>query len=79
MSAEDQQQMIRDMVGRLSERLASEGGSAPEWARLIRAYGVLGEVDKAAAIWAEAKAKFNNDTEAMAGLKAAAAAAGLDP
>jgi cytochrome c-type biogenesis protein CcmH len=79
MSAEDQQQMIRDMVGRLSERLASEGGSAPEWARLIRAYGVLGEADKAAAIWAEAKAKFSNDAEAMAGLKAAAAAAGLDP
>ena len=41
MSPEDRKAMIEGMVGQLSERLATEGGSAEEWARLIRALGVL--------------------------------------
>ncbi len=77
MAPEDQQQMIRDMVGRLSDRLAGEGGTAPEWARLIRAYGVLGETDRAATIYTEAKGVFANNPEAMAELSAAASAAGI--
>ena len=35
------------MVNQLSERLASEGGSPEEWARLIAALGVLGEGQRA--------------------------------
>ena len=58
MSAQDRQDMIRGMVAQLSDRLATEGGSAQEWARLISALGVLGDADQAALIWPNAKAVF---------------------
>jgi cytochrome c-type biogenesis protein CcmH len=48
MSAEDRTAMIRGMVEGLRERLYSEGGSGEEWARLIRALGVLGDPEGAA-------------------------------
>ena len=44
------------MVEGLAARLAAEGGPAPDWARLITSLGVLGETDRAKAIWAEAQA-----------------------
>jgi cytochrome c-type biogenesis protein CcmH len=47
MSAEDRQTMIRSMVARLAERLQSEPNDLDGWLRLGRAYGVLGERDKA--------------------------------
>lgn len=68
MSPEDRQEMIRGMVDGLSARLAEEGGSAPEWARLITALGVLGETDRASAIWNEAQSIFAiapNDLEVI--------------
>ena len=58
MTEEDRNDMIRSMVGQLSERLGDEGGSAAEWARLIRAYGVLGETANASDAWSRAKAAF---------------------
>jgi cytochrome c-type biogenesis protein CcmH len=75
MSAEDRQNMIRGMVGGLANRLATEGGTPTEWARLIRAYGVLGERANANTIWQEAKETFKNDAEAMNLLTEAARAA----
>ena len=77
MTAEERQDMIRGMVEGLSERLASEGGSAEEWARLIGALGVLGETDRARAIHAEAQQTFADDTEALAQIEAAARRAGV--
>ncbi|MGG7643982.1 c-type cytochrome biogenesis protein CcmI [Rhodovulum sp. YNF3179] len=77
MSAEDRDAMIRGMVGQLNDRLAAEGGSASEWARLIGAYGVLGETERAAAIWQEAQAKFAADPEGLAQIRAAARQAGV--
>ncbi|MEO0371110.1 MAG: c-type cytochrome biogenesis protein CcmI, partial [Pseudomonadota bacterium] len=56
MTAEDRAAMISDMVASLSARLATQGGTAEEWARLIRANGVLGKDDQARAIWQEAQA-----------------------
>ena len=79
MSPQDRQEMIQGMVARLSDRLATEGGTAPEWAQLIGALGVLGQTDRAKAIYAEAKTRFAEDNEALAGLKAAAQQAGLTP
>lgn len=78
MSADERQQMIRGMVAGLAERLATEGGSAQEWARLIRAYGVLGDPDKAALIWAEAKQTFADDPAAMAVLAPVAEELGIE-
>lgn len=75
MSTEDRQQMIRGMVAGLSERLKTKGGTPAEWARLIRAYGVLGETDKADTAWKAAKQAHAQDADAMRVLQDAAQAA----
>lgn len=77
MSEEDRQEMIRGMVDRLSDRLASEGGSPQEWARLIGALGVLGDTDQAKVVLAEARSVFAGDSAAIEVLRDAAVAAGL--
>ena len=77
MTADERQEMIRGMVSRLSERLATEGGSPAEWSRLIGAYGVLGETERAAAIWAEAQQVFGDSPEALAIVREGAARAGV--
>lgn len=79
MSPEDRQAMIEGMVAQLSDRLANQGGSAEEWAQLIRALGMLGRGDEAAAVLAEARGHFADQPEALAALDAAARAAGLAP
>ncbi len=48
-------EMIRGMVQRLADRLHTSGGDADEWLRLVRAYIVLGERDKAKDAVADAK------------------------
>ncbi len=78
MSAEDRQEMIRGMVSRLADRLANEGGPAEEWARLIGAYGVLGETERARAIRDEALQVFAGREDDLAQIRAAAERAGLD-
>lgn len=77
MSPEDRQAMIRGMVDGLSDRLATEGGTAEEWARLIGALGVLGETDRAQAIWTEAQTVFADRGDDLALIQSAAARAGL--
>ena len=79
MSDEERQQMIRGMVEQLENRLATQGGTPEEWARLIGALATLGETDRAKAAWAEAKTKFADRPEALATLDAAAGQAGLAP
>src|SRR6202453_4159406 len=76
MSA-DQQQMVRGMVEGLATRLAKSGGSAEEWARLIRAYTVLHETDKAKQTLAAARTALMGDAKASAGLDALARDLGL--
>jgi len=77
MTPEERQAMIRSMVEGLSDRLATEGGRAEEWARLIMALGNLGELDRAAAIYAEAQKTFAGRTVELSGLRQAAVEAGL--
>ncbi|AXX97516.1 c-type cytochrome biogenesis protein CcmI [Profundibacter amoris] len=77
MTAEERQDMIQNMVSQLSERLASEGGSAQEWAQLIGALGVLGDKDRAARIWGEAQQVFAGDSAALETVQAAAVRAGV--
>lgn len=77
MSAEDRQEMIRGMVSNLAERLATEGGTPEEWARLISAYGVLGDSERALVIWEEAKGVFAENPEALAIVRAGAERAGV--
>lgn len=77
MSDADRQAMIEGMVGKLSSRLATEGGSAQEWARLIGAYGVLKRPEEAKAAWAKAQTTFSNSPDDLATVRAAAEAAGV--
>jgi cytochrome c-type biogenesis protein CcmH len=69
--------MIGDMVAALSDRLATTGGTVADWARLIAAYGVLGETEEARAIWVEARDVFGANEAAVEILTEAARDAGL--
>lgn len=77
MSEADRGAMIEGMVAQLNDRLASEGGSAAEWAQLLRALGVLQRRDQAAAIWIEAQGRFAGRPEDLETIRAAAQAAGV--
>ncbi len=77
MNSADRTEMIRGMVAQLSDRLANEGGTAEEWARLISAYGVLGETARAATIWDEAQEVFAARPEALKTVRAGAIRAGV--
>lgn len=77
MTPEERQDMIRGMVNQLSDRLASDGGTPQEWARLITALGVLGETERATAIRDEAATKFTNDPAALDLITSAAQQAGI--
>ena len=79
MTPEERQQMVEGMVAQLQDRLATEGGSAAEWARLIAALGTLGRKDQAQAIYDEAKTRFEGREDDLAALSEAAASAGLAP
>ena len=71
--------MIRNMVEQLNDRLATEGGSAEEWARLITVLANLGEKDRAAAIFAEAQKNFAGRDAELGQIADAAVKAGLSP
>ena len=74
---EAQRPMIEGMVNRLATRLASKGGSVDEWSRLIRAYTVLHEADKAKAALADAHKALASNANAVASLDALARDLGL--
>jgi cytochrome c-type biogenesis protein CcmH len=48
-------EMVRGMVQRLADRLHSSGGNVDEWLRLVQAYIVLGDRDKAKGAAVDAK------------------------
>lgn len=77
MSAADRMEMIRNMVDGLSQRLATQGGSAEEWAQLIRAFGVLEQTGQARAAWRQAQLAYQDDPGAMDVIRGAAQDAGV--
>ncbi|SHG79794.1 cytochrome c-type biogenesis protein CcmH [Cognatiyoonia sediminum] len=77
LSDEDRAAMIANMVSGLSDRLATEGGPVTDWARLVRAYGVLGEIETAQTVLREAFEVFGSDPNAVAVLREAASAIGV--
>ena len=64
MTPAERDGMIQSMVARLAERMAQNGSDVEGWLRLIRAYSVLGERDKALAVAANARTALagNNDS-----------------
>ena len=77
MSEEDRSAMIGGMVSGLAQRLATDGGPAQDWARLIRAYGILGDLDAARTVWTEAQQVFVSSMRGMEILTNAARDAGV--
>jgi cytochrome c-type biogenesis protein CcmH len=55
MAPDERNQFIRTMVDRLAVRLRQDGSDIDGWLRLLRAYMVLGERDKAKAAAADAR------------------------
>lgn len=78
LSPEQRQDFIASMVKRLEARLATEGGTPDEWARLISSLVVIGQTDHARDILTEARGRFGSDPEASAQIEAAAQQAGLE-
>ena len=65
MNEKDRGEMIRGMVARLADRLKQTGDDIEGWQRLLRAYMVLGERDKANAAAAEAKRALASDPDKL--------------
>ncbi|SLN55462.1 hypothetical protein ROA7023_02524 [Roseisalinus antarcticus] len=78
MDPEARAAMIANMVAGLEDRLATDGGTAEDWARLITAKTVLGDTAQAQAILTEARQVFAGRAEDLAQIDRAAAQAGLE-
>ena len=68
MTPADRAKMIQGMVSGLASRLRSQGGTAEEWMRLIRAYSVLGQNDQARTALADARKALAASPDALKGL-----------
>lgn len=77
MSAGDRAAMVRSMVDGLAARLAQQGGGIEEWLRLVRAWSVLGEGEKAKAAASDARKQFAQDSAALARIDELARQLGL--
>ena len=77
LSAEDRQRMIEQMVEGLAARLKTNGKDPAGWQRLLRAYAILGEKDKASRALAEARKALAGDSAALSQLYALAESLGL--
>lgn len=78
MSEGDRGAMIRGMVDRLATRLKQNGDDVDGWLRLVRAYMVMGERDKAVAARTDARQAVANDTERLRQLNDGLKNLGLD-
>ena len=65
------------MVARLANRLKSQPDDPAGWQRLIRAYSVLGDKDKAAAALADARKALKANPSALAAVEAEAKSLGV--
>jgi cytochrome c-type biogenesis protein CcmH len=78
MSEGDRNTMIRGMVDRLATRLKDNGNDVEGWLRLVRAYMVLGERDKAQAALADARQAVGSDAARLQQLNDGLKSLGLD-
>jgi cytochrome c-type biogenesis protein CcmH len=65
MKPEDRTAMVRGMVDRLAERLKQDGSDVEGWLRLVRAYTVLGERDRAMSAIADARRALGHDADKL--------------
>ena len=70
--------MIQQMVDGLAQRLETESQDLAGWQRLLRAYAVLGQKDKANDALVKAREAFAGDETSLAALDDLARKLGLD-
>jgi cytochrome c-type biogenesis protein CcmH len=78
MNEGDRNTMIRGMVERLATRLKDNGDDVEGWLRLVRAYTVLGDHDKAQAALGEARQAVSKDAVRLQQLNDGLKNLGLD-
>ena len=78
MNEADRGDMIRGMVERLATRLKQNGDDVEGWLRLVRAYMVMGDRDKAKSALADARQAVANDAERLRQLNEGLKNLGLD-
>ena len=74
----DRNAMVRGMVDRLATRLKQNGDDVEGWLRLVRAYLVMGERDKAKGALSEARQAVAGDAERLRQLNEGLKTLGLD-
>ncbi len=78
MTDSDRNAMIQGMVSRLAVRLKDNGDDVEGWLRLVRAYVVLGEREKALAALGDARRAMAKDVERLRLLNNGLRSLGLD-
>lgn len=78
MNEADRGAMIRGMVDRLATRLKQNGDDVEGWLRLVRAYMVMGERDKAVSALIDARQAVANDADRLRQLNEGLKNLGLD-
>jgi cytochrome c-type biogenesis protein CcmH len=78
MNETDRDAMIRSMVERLAVRLKQNGDDVEGWLRLVRAYMVMGDRDKARSALTDARQAVANDAERLRQLNEGLKNLGLD-
>jgi cytochrome c-type biogenesis protein CcmH len=78
MTETDRSAMIRGMVDRLASRLKQNGDDVEGWLRLVRAYMVMGDRDKAKGASADARQAVAGDAERLRTLNEGLKDLGLD-
>ncbi|MDF9866335.1 tetratricopeptide (TPR) repeat protein [Methylorubrum pseudosasae] len=79
MPPAEREAAIRGMVANLDRRLAAKGGSADEWMRLVRSYGVIGDRAAAAQALDRARMALAANPKAVERLDALGKELGLTP
>ncbi|HXI07636.1 MAG TPA: c-type cytochrome biogenesis protein CcmI [Bradyrhizobium sp.] len=78
MTETDRNAMVRGMVDRLASRLKQNGDDVEGWLRLVRAYLVMGEREKAVSARADARQAVGSDAERLRQLNEGLRNLGLD-
>jgi cytochrome c-type biogenesis protein CcmH len=63
MTPDQRQEMIRGMVDRLAERLKTDSSDFEGWLRLVRAYAVMGDKEKAREAFVSARSTIGDDAD----------------
>jgi len=70
MAPQDRAAMVRGMVERLATRLKQDGSDVEGWLRLVRAYTVLGDRDRALSAVGDARRALGHDADKLRRLDA---------